>query len=135
MIPSYGKKASIPTLANLVASLPQFQHPFTTTIIRRSPELASASDEETVGKYRSHIMEGIRLLNEVFAHTKKAHELWKRVQGISEGNVLLVNDLSESIRYQNELKNLNTDLQIKADYAIGYRLVLSRELEEKTQQF
>lgn len=55
------------------------------------------------------------------------------MKGLSERNVLLVSDLGEIIRYQNELKNLNKDLQIKAYDSIGSLLVLSKELVEKIQ--
>ncbi|CAH1427767.1 unnamed protein product [Lactuca virosa] len=167
LIPSSGKEASIHTLVNLAASLPPFQCPFTTTTVPTSPDLASASDEETLDKAHYHLMEGMHLLNEVSAHTKvrkellaqrqakfeegqrklkeigkiherneqEAQELQERVKGLSERNVLLVGDLSESIRCQNELKNLNEDLQIKADDAIGRRSVLAKDLEEKTHRF
>lgn len=56
MIPCSCKKASIPTVASLATSLPLFQHPFTTTTVPRSLELASSSDKETLGKDRSHLM-------------------------------------------------------------------------------
>lgn len=70
VISSSGKEALTSTLVNLAASLPQFQRPFTTTTVIRCPELVSASDEETLDKDRSHIMDGIHHLNEVSTCSK-----------------------------------------------------------------
>lgn len=57
------------------------------------------------------------------------------MKGLSERNTLIVGGLSKSIHFQNEMKNLNEDLRIKADDAISCRLTLTKELEEKTHQF
>lgn len=75
MIPSSGGEASIPTLVSLATSLPQFQRPFTTTVVPISPKLASASDEDTLDKVRSHLMKDMYLLYEVSARTKVRTEL------------------------------------------------------------
>ncbi|CAH1421298.1 unnamed protein product [Lactuca virosa] len=112
---------------------------FNITTIPRSLELVSASDEETLDKARSHLMEeSIRQLKEIGKiHERteqEVQELRERVKGLSERNFFLVNELSESIRCQNELKNLNEYLQIKEDDAIGHRSVLASELEEKNQK-
>lgn len=57
------------------------------------------------------------------------------VHGISERNRHVVIDLIEILHCQEELKKLNQDLQVKANLAIGHRLGLGHELEEKKHQF
>lgn len=46
-----------------------------------------------------------------------------------------MNDLSESLCCQDELKKLNKDIQFKVDDAVRQCLELSKELEEKSQHF
>ncbi|CAH1416191.1 unnamed protein product [Lactuca virosa] len=65
---------------------------------------------------------------------KESVELREEVVGLSERNRCLVDDMSERIRCQTELKNLNQDLQMKVDDAIIRRLKLSKILEERSQQ-
>lgn len=69
VLPSSYKDLTIPTLVYLVASLPNFQCPFTKTSMPASPEIATVSDEESLDKVRSFLMEGMDLLNEVYART------------------------------------------------------------------
>ncbi|CAI9261476.1 unnamed protein product [Lactuca saligna] len=80
LIPSSSKEALIPTFVSLAVSLPQFQRPFTTTAVPKSPELASDSDEETLDNARSHLMEDMHPLNEVSACTKVGTELLAQCQ-------------------------------------------------------
>lgn len=75
MIPFFGKMALMPTIVTLVALLPQFQRRFAKTTIPRSLELVSASNEETLDKARSYLMEGVHLLNDVSTRTKAHTEL------------------------------------------------------------
>ncbi|CAH1444467.1 unnamed protein product [Lactuca virosa] len=65
----------------------------------------------------------------------EAKNLSEEVSGLSERNRRLVDDLSETLRCQEELKKLNKDLLIKAGDATGRRLKLIKELEEGSQQF
>ncbi|CAH1421616.1 unnamed protein product [Lactuca virosa] len=65
------KEATMPTLVTLSSSLPQLQHPFAMTSVLKSPfETGVVSDEEALDKARSCLMEGMHLLNEVYACTK-----------------------------------------------------------------
>lgn len=70
MIPSSQKEVVMPTLVTLAASLQKFQCPFATTIIPKSPKLSNVSDEESLDKARSYLIEGIHLLNEASTRTK-----------------------------------------------------------------
>lgn len=65
----------MPTLVTFVASLSQFHRPFNATTIPKSPELASASNEKTIDRAWSYLIEGMHLLNEVSSHTKAQIEL------------------------------------------------------------
>lgn len=57
------------------------------------------------------------------------------MKGIFERNTLLIDNLSESIHYQNKMLNLSEDLHIKVEDAIRHHLDLTKELEENTHQF
>ncbi|CAH1435533.1 unnamed protein product [Lactuca virosa] len=103
----------------------------------------SASDEKTLDRARSYLMEGMHLLNEGLKQLRKIHdqteaeakELREKVSVLSERNQCLVRDLSENLGCQEELKMLNKDLQLKSDDAISHRVAATKELEEVSQQF
>ncbi|CAH1417968.1 unnamed protein product [Lactuca virosa] len=79
------KEATMPTLVTLVASLPQFQHPFSMTSVPKSPfETRVASDEEALDKARSCLMEGMHVLNEVYARTRARTEQLSQCQIVFE---------------------------------------------------
>lgn len=65
----------MPTLVTFFASLSQFHRPLNATTIPKSPEPSSASNEETIDRAWSYLMEGMYLLNEVSSHTKARTEL------------------------------------------------------------
>lgn len=66
-----GKEATMPTLITLIASLPQFQCPFTMTSVPPNPfQTGVAYEEEALDKAWSCFMEGMYLLNEVSLCTK-----------------------------------------------------------------
>ncbi|CAH1420822.1 unnamed protein product [Lactuca virosa] len=62
-------------LVTLVSSLSQFQCPFAATTIPKSPKPTSASDEETIDRSQSYLMEGMHFLSEVSSRTKAQTEL------------------------------------------------------------
>ncbi|CAH1426601.1 unnamed protein product [Lactuca virosa] len=65
---------------------------------------------------------------------EEARNLWEDISGLLERNTRLVDDLIEGLYCQDELKKLNQDRLIKTD-VVGRRLELSKEFEEKSQQF
>lgn len=70
MIPSFRKAVEMPTMVTLAASLSQLHQPYVVTSMSKSPMLVESTDEETLDKARSHLLEGMQLLNEVYARTK-----------------------------------------------------------------
>ncbi|CAH1426469.1 unnamed protein product [Lactuca virosa] len=131
---------SIPTLVSLVASLPLFQCPFAMTSVPAYLEIVNASDEESLDRARTCLMERMHLLNEVSARTQtlaqilsskqlKFDECFQAMKKLRQ----IYEQVEEKLR--KELSNLNHDLQLRADDEISQRSKLSKELEEQSQQF
>ncbi|CAH1422772.1 unnamed protein product [Lactuca virosa] len=129
VLSSSQKDLSISTLVSLSAPLPNFQHPFTKTSTPASPEIATASDEESLDKARSCLMEGMHLLNEVSARTqtciqilaskqlnfeecfqamKRLQEIHDQLEGEAQRLQIEVSGLSE--RNQELVKDLSESL-------------------------
>ncbi|CAH1445983.1 unnamed protein product [Lactuca virosa] len=97
-IPSFGKEAPLPRLVTFASSLPEFQCPFAMTSIPKGLELADASNEESLDRACSCLMEGIHLLNEGIRvlHENmdvEAKDLREEVHGLLERIIWLGEDL------------------------------------------
>ncbi|CAI9286391.1 unnamed protein product [Lactuca saligna] len=80
---------------------------------------------ELISNHQLTFEEGLQSLKqicEIHDRTEEeAKELREKVSGLSKRKQLLVCDLSKSLHYQDELKKLNQDLQLKSNKVIGHR--------------
>lgn len=70
VLPSSQKDLSMPTLVSLATSIPLFQCPFAKTFVPACPDISNASDEESLDRARTCLMERMHLFNEVSACTR-----------------------------------------------------------------
>ncbi|CAH1445531.1 unnamed protein product [Lactuca virosa] len=130
----------MPTLVTIGASLLQIYRPYVVTGIPNSPLLAEGTEEETLDKAHSHLLEGMHILNEVFSRTKARSKYLAACQlkfeqdfeGLQQ--LLKIHDRTD-LGCQEELKRLNQDLQSKFDDTISQHTTVVKELEEVSQQY
>ncbi|CAI9271982.1 unnamed protein product [Lactuca saligna] len=111
----------MPTLITLAASIPQFQRPFTVTIVPPNRfQIGVLSDEEALDKSRPCLMEGVYLLNEVSLRKKTCSEelfqcqvvLEKDLEGLKQLRVLHKQMEKEAKELKEEVPGLSERNQI-----------------------